>query len=397
MDNIFTADGISIVAAEALKHLQDALVINSLCTTDVTAEYNIRPNGYKVGESISFKVNPVYESREFDPAVGVVAQPIRSSNRSMTIEKHFDITTEVTAKQKALSFEGFSEDVIKPGAYAIAEDIDKYMAGKIYQAQGLYVSSDLFGAVSGSGGKDLALARKTALMQQLGINKFVLMNPTLEATLLGQDWFTGAQNRGDDRILRSGEMGTTMGMDFFSTVNWEESSHTSSSGTGPLVTAAVAAADNLNMVGNSGLVLTDITGGFLAGDRINVAGAKRPMIVASDVAAAIDTAPVADRTIPLVDPITEILTAEAAVTVVGAGLTIDFHGAIFDNQSLGMAMPILDPTEGCPSYSMSDNGISIRVVMDYDSKMKVSQLSMDCLVGGFALDPRRITILGEGS
>lgn len=397
MDNLFTAEGINIVAAEALAHLKDALVINSLCTTDVGAEYNIKPNGYSVGDTVNFKIDPVYEAKSFDPAVGVEAQPIRSSNRSMTIEDHLDITTDVSARQKALEFEGFAAEVIRPAAYALAEKVDQYMATKIIQGMGLYVSSDLFGAVSGNGGKDLAQARKTALLQQLGMDKFVLMNPELEATLLGQDWFTGAQNRGDDSILRNGEMGRTMGMDFFSTVNWAETTHVASEGVAVLPAKSVMDTDGINMVAQTALVCYEITASFKAGDRIKVAGAKRPMVVAQDKAAAINTAPVADRTIQLVDPITEILQGDAAVTVVGSGLTIDFQGAIFDGKSLGMAMPMLDAPETGLSSVLSSDGISIRVVADYDSKFKVSQLSMDCLIGGFALDPRRITLLGEGA
>jgi hypothetical protein len=314
----------------------------------------------------------------------------------MTIEDHLDITTNVSARDKALNFEGFAAEVIRPASYALAEKIDKYMATKILQGMGLYVSSDLFGATSGSGNKDLAQARKVALMQQLGMDKFCLMNPELEATLLGQDWFTGAANRGDDRILRSGEMGHTMGLDFFSTVNWAETSHVSSSGVAVLADAAETASAKVNMIGQKGIVCDEITAAFKAGDRIQVAGAKRPMVVAADVAIAITSAEIALRTIPVVDPITEILQADAAVTVVGSGLTLDFQGAIFDGKSLGMAMPILDAPETGLSSVVSNNGISIRVVADYDSKFKISQLSMDCLIGGFALDPRRITLLAQG-
>lgn len=398
MDNLFTAEGITTVAAEALAHLKDALVLKSLCATDVGAEYNIKSNGYQVGDTVNFKIDPVYEAKEFDPAVGVVAQPIRSSNRSLTIEKHFDITTEVSAKDKALNFEGFSAEVIAPAAYELATKVDTYMASKIYQGMGLYTSADLFGAVSGTGGKDLALARKTALEQQLGQDKFCLMNTQLEATLLGQDWFTGASNRGDDRILRSGEMGTTMGLDFFRTINWSDATHTNSSGVAVGADAAELVAEKANMVGSRSLLCDEITGAFLAGDRIKVAGCRRPMIVAADAAIAITTAPVADRTITVVDPITEIIQADAAVTVVGGNAkSLDFQAAIFDGKSLGFAMPMLDSPEVGLSSVVSQDGISIRVVADYDHKFKKSSMSMDILIGGFALDPRRITLLAEAS
>lgn len=394
MENLFTAEGIQIVAAEALAHLQDALVIKNLCATDVGAEYNVRPNGYQVGDTVRFKINPVFEAKEFDPAVGVVAQPIRSSNRSLTIEKHFDVSVNVGAKEKALEFEGFSQSVLAPGAYALAEEVDKYLAGKIYQAHGAYGSDDLFGTTSGAGGADLALARAEAIKQQLGQNRFCLMNLDLEAALLGQTWFTGAQNRGDDSALTAGKMGHTMGMDFYSSINWVDTAVTHGSGAGVTETDTDLTGTQ-NMVGTSELIMKEITAEITAGDRLKVAGLKRPLIAAETKAVAISTAALADRTVALVDPITEIIGSEAAVTTVLAGKTVTYKGAIFDSQSLGVAMPMLDAPETGLASVVSDGGVSIRVVADYDSKYKQSKLSMDCLIGGFALDPRRITLLGS--
>lgn len=394
MENLFTAEGIEIVAAETLAHLSDALIIKGLCSTDLGAEYNVRPNGYQVGDTVRFKTDPVFEAKEFDPAVGVVAQPIRSSNRSLTIEKHFDVSVNVGAKEKALEFEGFSESVLSPGAAALAEKIDKYLAGKVYQAHGAYGSTDLFGGTSGVGGADLAKARAEAIKQQLGQNKFCLLNADLEATLLGQTWFTGAQNRGDDFILRSGMMGHTMGMDFYSSLNWEDQTITHGSGAGATETAADLTGTQ-NMVGTSNLIMKEITAEIVSGDRIKVAGLKRPLIAAATVAIALPAADVSLRTVALVDPITELIDSEAAVTTVLAGETVSYQGAIFDGQSLGVAMPMLDQPETGLASVVSDNGISVRVVADYDSKYKQSSLSMDCLIGGFALDARRITLLGS--
>jgi len=396
MDNLFTAEGIEMVAAEALAHLQDALVIKNLCATDVSAEYNIRPNGYQIGDTIQFKVDPVFEAKEFDPDVGVVAQPIRSSNRPLTIEKHFDVSVNVGAKEKALEFEGFSNSVIAPGSYAIAESIDKYLAGKVYEAQGAYVSDDLFGSTSEDGGADIALARAEAIKQQLGQNRFCLMNLDLEAALLGQAWFTGAASRTTDTALTSGIMGRTMGMDFFSSINWQDSTVTH--GEGVAVTEKTAdLTTTQNMVGTSAILMDSITTEIVEGDRLKIAGVRRPVIAAATVAAAADSASVALRTVPIVNPITEIIPAEAAVTTVASGDTVTYKGAMFDSQSLGVAMPMLDAPETGLSSVVSSNGVSIRVVADYDSKFKQSKLSMDCLIGGFALDSRKITLLGHSA
>src|SRR5574343_353374 len=113
---------VDLIAAEALTHLEDALVISKLATKDKTADFNTRPNGYAVGDTVRIKSRPDYEAKEFTTAIAV--QSIRETKRSMTIEKHFDISVEITAKEKALDMESFSEQVIMPAAYRLAEKCD---------------------------------------------------------------------------------------------------------------------------------------------------------------------------------------------------------------------------------------------------------------------------------
>jgi len=192
-----------------------------------------------------------------------------------------------------------------------------------------------------------------------------------------------------------------MGMNFFSSVNWEDKTVTHGSGAGTTATAAqVTANPNTNGVGSKTLQLSAITADIVAGDRIKIAGCKRPMVVATGAVVANAAAIVADLTLGqviLVDPITEIISASAAVTTALAGKEVSYKGAIFDSQSLGVAMPMLDAAEVGQSATVSDNGVSIRVVASYDRKYKKSSISMDCLIGGFALDPRRILLLGSHS
>lgn len=396
MDNLFTSENISMVAADALMHLETALVFKDLCAKDVTAEYNFKPNGWAQGDTINFRTDPTFEAKSFDPAVGAVTQAIRPTARALTVEEHFYIDVEVNAKQMALDFNGFSREFLKPAVYSLAKKVDTYIASKVYQGRGLFVSDDLFGATSGNAGPDLANATRVAKeMEMNDMNMYAVLNRQLEATLNGQTWFSGAENRGDDSILRSGRMGQTMGVDFYASNHWNESTFTTSSGSGTLEDAVTAAAEGYNAPGNTTLVMNEIVGGFLAGDRIEVAGATTPMIVAEDIAAALEAAPVADRTVKLVDPITDILTGGAAVTVIGSGQALSYYGALFDDQALGMAMPMLDPAPGQPSSVLGANGVTIRAVSSYDTTFMKTKLTLDCLVGAFALDPRKIVLLAN--
>jgi len=380
MSNVFKK--VDMLGSEALMHLEDALVLANLCMKDVSSDFNQKPAGYAVGDTIRFKTRPMYEAKEFTSTIET--QGVRETNRSLLIEKHFDVSIELTAKELALDFESFSDQVIKPSAYALAQKVDVYLGTKILQAQGLSVATSILSDAAG-----MAIARKDANYQQLNpIGRFGVVDPTLEARLLGASYFNTASTRGSDaeRTMREGEMGRAMGIDWFGSQSFPEAAHTSNSGS---TTVDSTVATN-NLVGTTTLVVDAVTTGFTAGDRLRIAGCRRPVIVASNVSAAATS-------IPITNPLTEIVTDGAAVTVIGSGETQTIRGAIFDMDSIAAAFPILDLPEDKAAAVTSDGGVSIRIVKGYDLSSKKTTMSLDLLVGAFALDPRRITLLGDSA
>jgi len=373
-------ENVSMLAAESLSVLQDSLVIAGLCSTDKTSDFMIKPNGYAVGSTVNIKTRPAYEAKEFTSAIDI--QSIRSSVRPMTIEKHFDVSVEIGAKEKVLNMDGFSEEVIVPAVTALAEKVDAYIGTKIVNGAGLYASSTLLESAA-----DVALARKAAIVQQLQLNgRFALLDLDLEAIVLGQSWFNQSQTRGAAGVasLQEGQMGRVMGIDWNSSINFPTMTHTAGTGTATTVNSS----GNLNLVGSSQLDVAATTGQFEAGDHIQVAGVRRPLVVLAQTAAG-------EVVIPIVNPLTEIIPNGAAVTVIGAGEAQTYHGAIFDKPALGVAMPLLDPASDKPSASMSYEGVSIRVVQGYDMTSKKETMSLDLLVGAEAYDHRRITLLSD--
>ena len=377
----------NMIAEEALGHLEDALVVAPLCAKDKTSEFNTRPNGWKVGETVSFRTHGEYAVTEF--AGSITPQAISTSTRPLTIEKHFDISVEVTSREATLDLDSFSEQVIQPAMYTLAESADQYLGGKILDAAGLYVSDDLFASAA-----DIAQARKAAILQQLAMNRFCLLDLDLEAKLLGQTWFNQSQTRGaaGERTLATADMGYAMGMGWFSSIAFPTNltPHTANTGSG------VTNNDSGNKNKGGDTVLTYDGGvggagvGFNAGDRLAIAGVRRPLIVKT----AVDSAAGATE-IELVDPIVEVIPDNAAISVVGAGNDITFQGAIFDDRSLAVAFPMLDMPEDKIAAVASNNGVSVRIVKGYDMQTKKTTLSLDFLVGAFMMDPRRVTLLGE--
>lgn len=369
------------IAAESLMYLQDALVISQLTARDVTAEFNSKPNGYSVGSTIDITTNPVYEAKEF--AGSIVVQGIRNSSRQMTIEKWFDVSVQMTAREKRMDMANFSKQIILPAVYTLAEKCDRYVGTKILEGAGLYTSASVLGTAA-----DMALAKKAATFQQLSpTGRICLVDNTLEASLLGASYFNTYNNRGEsgEQVFNEGSMGRAMGMGFFSSLNFPALNRTAGNGVGVTKTSPTGTE---NKVGTSTLVLqAAATGTFNNGDRIYVAGCRRPLIVNGTQAT--------PTSIALVDPITEIIPVTAAVTVVASGAQYDVRGAIFDDKSIAVAMPVLDPPSDKPSAIMSDSGYSIRVVQGYDMTTKTETISLDLLIGAKAYDPRRITLLGD--
>jgi hypothetical protein len=373
----------SVIAAEALRHLEDALVVTKMCAMDKTSEFTTKANGWKKGDTVSFRTHGDYVSKDFSGTIDI--QDIRTSSRPMLIEKHLDVSVEVTAREEVLDLDTFSDQVIQPAAYRLAEDVELYVGTKILDGAGMYTSDDLFATAA-----DIAQARKTATIQQLATNRFCVVDLELEAKLLGQTWFNQSQTRGKDgeSTLRTGNMGMVMGMDWYAAITFPSSSLTA----GTLATTTDNNAGAANLIGMSVLTV-DAAGSALtasAGDRLAIAGVRRPLIVKDAISDA-----TAVTSINLVDPITEIIPDGAAVTVVGSGESLSFQGAIFDDRSLAVAFPMLDMPGDKVTGVASNNGVSIRVVKGYDMQTKKTTLSMDLLCGAFAFDPRRITVLAN--
>jgi hypothetical protein len=378
-----------IIAMEALTHLEDALVIGPLCAKDLTSDFTTRSNGWKVGESVSFRTHGEYEVEDFAVGGTVTAQPISSSTRSLSIEKHYDISIEVGAREATMELDSFSDQVIRPATYKLAEQVDTYLGTKILEAAGLYVSSGLYETAA-----DIALARKAAILQQLSLNRYSLVDIDLEAILLGQTWFNQSQTRGGDgeTTLRNAVMGRVMGMDWFSSIAFPTNSTAHTCGTMVCQTNNDAATKNL--IGDTSLIVDTQTASrvLYVGDRLRIAGVRRPLRVKTAIVDTTDT-----TEIELVDPITEIIPDNAAVTIVGHGEDITYHGAIMDDRSIGVAFPMLDIPEDRVAATASNNGVSIRIVKGYDLSSKKTTMSLDLLVGAFAIDPRRITLVAESA
>lgn len=278
---------INVIASEALMNFADSLVAKNVCSIDYDAQYNTDPIGVQVGDSLEFNIN------NFD-------KDLSAKIKKVTIEKHFDVTCELGKRELESDFEQFSEEVILPMSFSLAEKVDKYTFSKLLECKKIYSSDDFFGKTSGDGIKDMAAMRKAANLQQFCMNRFCLIDYYAEAALMDQKWFAGAQNRESDDILSYGEIGKTMGLNFYSSMVFP--SYTD---------------DN----------------------------------------------------------------------------DCEYHGCIFSDSNLGLAMPLISLTEDKKCCCITNNGLSLKVTIYEDNGIK--KLSIECMVSSFLINSDNMILLGE--
>ena len=373
----------SVLAAESLDQLDYELVAGGLMYRDRTEDFaSVR--GLKVGSAVTIRTVSEFETTEFTGVGPVVPQQIQQSSTQLTIEKHFDCSIEITARERALNLDGLRKEVITPAMQSLAQDIDTYLLTKATESQGLYVNATPLASAA-----LIAQANKAATLQQIAkINRIGLVNEDLEAVLLGQDAFTKFDTRGEDGAdaLRNASMGFLMGVDWFSTVNFPNVTRTAGDG----ATTLDSALSTSNLQGSSTLVVDSTTDTFLVGDKIQIAGAKRAYTVATETAATATA-------IPLVEQINENLAGldGAAITVISDGTSATYEGIYFNPGAYGFAAPPLDPAAGAASGVATAEGMSVRVTEAYDILSKKTYWSFDLLCGAKAVDPRKSMLIGN--
>lgn len=373
-----------VVAAEALDQLDYELVAGSLVYRDRTEDF-ANSRGHKVGDTVTIRTVTDFVTNEFTGSGPIITQEIQQSSTSLVIEKHFDVSVEITARERALNLDGIRQEIVNPAMVSMAQKIDTYLLTKVTESQGLYAS--LTPLVNAG---EIATARKVANLQQVDmINRIGLVDPDLEASLLGQEVFTKFDTRGEPAVsaLRSASMGTLMGIDWFSSINFPDVQQTLGDGTTTLDNTL----DASNLQGLNVLVVDSTSGTFEVGDKIQIAGAKRAFTVAVQ---ALATA----TSITIVEQINENLRDldGAAVSVIGSGnTTVDYQGIIFNPGAYGFAAPPLDPAAGDLSGVASAAGMSIRMTEAYDINTKKTIWSFDMLIGGKTVDARKSTLIGD--
>ena len=408
-----------VIAREALLILEDNIVAPQMMSTSATADFT----GAKVGDTIRIRRPAFFGVDEFDRTGGninntVTIQDAVENSVNLVIEKHFDVSFEVSSKELAFAVDDFNERLLKPAMSALAQKIDQYALTKIANLGGLFGVATTYAAPS-------SLTHVASIVEKMNnqnipmTNRKFLVSPAMQTALYGIDEFVRADIRGAATSpVEEASLGRFMGLDTVMSQNLPKHSTlgtaATTGSTDVVYTAAAAYTEGtttINIAGGPDGVLTLAKGDTLAIDYID--GITREHVVTNDPSIPFATNAITGITITpglygvsgatavaagvpnvvasgaTVRNVTSTLVADrttTAVTPVGSyTMGAAFHPSAFQLVFVPQPNPM---GPGTSASTVNYNGMSLRVLQSYDHIKKRDLISVDCLVGAAAVDGR---------
>lgn len=404
----------SKIAKEALMQLENNLVLSN----QVHREYKKEFTGGQ-GSSVSIR-KPV----KFYTADGAtrVNQDVEEKTTNITVDQRKHVSWKFSTQDLTLSIEEYSERYIKPAVITLANTMDR-------NGHSLYSSVWNSVGVPGTTPSDFAsIASAAQRLDEMAVNgdgRSMVMNPAARYAVSGNQLTLDSVGSKGKSAYEKAMMGEIAMFDTFSTQNI--SNHTVGVATGtPLVNGAAQNVTYANASGNnwSQSLITDgwtnsTTGILKAGDVFTIAGvfAVNPVpgegtsgkivmpylqqfTVLSDADSGASTGPATLTISPpiITDGPQQTVNAapanNAAITVMGSSATSYAQNLGFHKNAFALVTCPLEMPDGASFKAReSHNGLSIRVVKDYDIDSDDDVIRLDVLYGWKAIYPDLATRL----
>lgn len=192
-----------IIAREALMVLRNNAVMANLVHRDFSGEFVAG-----VGDTITIRKPASFTAKEFNTEIDI--QNATEGSVTVKMDKHLDVSFEVTSAQMAMDIADFSKQLLVPAMQAFIDKIDSYLLGLASGITNKVPETD-------SIQKDVVDARAflTKAGAPLTERRFVYGSDT-EAKLLKTDLFISAEKVGDEgTALREASLGRKFGLDFY--------------------------------------------------------------------------------------------------------------------------------------------------------------------------------------
>ena len=397
----------SIIAKEALMQLENNLVMGNR----VHREYKKEFTG-GVGDTVSIR-KPV----KFYTADGAtrVNQDVEEKATTISVDQRKLVSWKFSTQDLTLSVEEYSERYIKPAMITLANTVDRSLFGlytKVWNSVGTPGTTPAnFAAIA-------AAAQRLDEMAVGTDNRSMMMNPAAGYAIAGNQLTLDAIGAMGRSAYEEAAIGQIAKFATYSTQNIANHSVGAHGGT-PLVNGANQNVTYANATGaNSQTLITDgwtnsTTGVVKAGDVITIAGvyAVNPVpgegttgktvmpylqqfTVLADANSGASTGPATLTISPAIitsGPYQTVSVApadNAAITVLGTASTAYPQNLGFHKNAFALVTVPLEMPDGAAFKAReSHNGLSVRVVKDYDIDNDEDIIRIDILYGRAAIYP----------
>jgi len=367
----------SIIAREALANLYAQTVMLPLVHRDYSAEFA------QIGDTLTIRKPATFTAQDFGTAGSISIQNATESSTSVVMNKHYDVSFEVTSKEMSLSVDDFSAQFIAPAMEAHAQNIDQLLLG-------LY--ADVYESYGTAGTTPGTVADITGARQVLNSHNVPMMDrrfvvgPAADAKILQQEAFTNLQWNpvANADALNEAAIGRKFGFDFYTGNNVATHSNGTIASTGTFAINGAVAAGATTLIADG----TTVTGTWKAGSLFTIAGQTQQYVVTADATAAANAVTISF--LPAA-PTGGFADNSAITRVAGHVANLAFHRNAFAFVSRPLAMPM----GGVQAEVVDYQGLGLRAVYDYNSTTKKNIVSLDILFGVKTLDPMRaVRVLG---
>lgn len=401
MSNTFLTP--SVFAQEGLMHLENELVIGSKVRADMSDQFQM------IGDTINVRRPAMYLGQENNLDITSYNEDITEGKTTVTMDQTLTIPVKITAKERTLSFDRLSEQVIRPAMIRMKDVIETRLAN-------LYTNFYWFSGTPGTLPATFkSVGTVDAILTDAGVpqsDRVAFHSPY--AALELADGLKGVyvQQKAKTALEQAG-IGRYANFDHYSSVHMP--THTVGVATGtPKVnvnqsTTYALSKDTWSMTLNTDGWTNSTTGILKAGDIITIAGVYsvnpitkkstgqlQTFTVLADADSGASTGPAALTISPpiITSGAYQTVTAQAAndadITVkTGTGGTGYRQSLLMHPDALLLVSRALDiPQEGVKTSTKSGNRVTISVTSFVDGKTLDQTFRFDMLFGVKCLDPR---------
>jgi len=355
------------VAKEFLIALENNMVMGGLVYRRYSSEFQ---SGR--GATVVVKSPTSFTATAFTSTVG--ASSITEGSVAVILDKHWDVTFELSSQMLSTDIVSLSEETIQPAARAIAQAVDSDICSRMatgiaghYPVTSTPVVADI--------------ANLSAVMDILKVpmgDRRLVLHPATKAAYISLDSFLNADKRGDGgQALRKAEIGEVMGFNTYMDQNIPSQTRSfllanaTAAGTGTLTGAAAAGVTSCTVTGATAAAVSTAP----IGTPFKFTGYDQWYFMTAPCTAG--TSGIA--TVTAFSP--AVITAMADTSVVTFQLTGRDNIAFHKNALAFVTAPLALPVGGSKGEVVNYKGLSCRVVWSYNQTYKQNECSIDLLCG----------------